>query len=343
MSIYLRGKTWWYAITINGVTHRGSCKTADEQQAKEYHDRLRADVWRGRVLKDAQKRTVVEAIDRFLREHEHKRSYRDDQRYAAWWKEQLASAQVKLLDDVTPDVVAGIRDEELERVAPATVNRKLAFLGAVVNAAHREWLWMERSVKIKLLPGEVVRRRFLTPEEVTRLVEALPRPFADMALLSVATGLRQGNVLKLRWSQVDLAKRRITLSHEVMKNGLPFSLPLNETATAVLRTWLGQHQDFVFAEEGVRELPSRTWAKALEKAGLVDVRWHDLRHTWASLMRQAGVGLDDLQELGGWETRSMVQRYAHLDVDHLSPKASALDGVLGVKKQPLYEIRTTAA
>lgn len=343
MSIYLRGKTWWYAITIKGVTHRGSCKTEDEQQAREHHDRLRAEVWRGKVLKDAKKRTVVEAIDRWLREHEHKRSFRDDKRYAAWWKEQLAAAQVRLLDDITPDVVADIRDEELERVAPATMNRKLAFLSAVVNAAHREWLWMERSVKIRQIPGEVVRRRFLTPEEVTRLVEALPRPFADMALLSVATGLRQGNVLKLRWDQVDLAKRRITLPEQVMKNGLPFSLPLNETAAAVLRTWLGQHQRFVFAEDGVRELPSRVWAKALEKAGLVNVRWHDLRHTWASLMRQAGVGLDDLQELGGWETRSMVQRYAHLDVDHLSPKASALDGVLGQKRQPLYEIRTTAA
>lgn len=329
MSIYLRGKTWWYAITINGVTHRGSCKTADEQQAKEYHDRLRADVWRGKVLKDAQKRTVVEAIDRFLREHEHKRSYRDDQRYAAWWLEQLASAQVRLLEDVTPDVVCSIRDEELERVAPATVNRKLAFLRTVINAAHREWMWLERAPKIKLVPGEVVRRRFLTPEEVTRLVEALPRPFADMALFSVATGLRQGNVLKLRWSQVDLAKRRAVFPEEVMKNGLPFSCPLNETAVSVLRVWIGQSQDFVFGEDGVREVPSRTWAKALEKAGLVDVRWHDLRHTWASLMRQAGVGLDDLQELGGWETRSMVQRYAHLDVDHLSPKAAALDGVLG--------------
>lgn len=343
MSIFLRNKTWWYYIMVRGKAHRGSCKTQDEQQAIEFHDRLRAEIWRGRVVKDLQKRTVGEAIDRFLKERGNKRSYKDDERYARWWKEQLESVQVRLLEEVTPDVVKGIRDEELERVAPATVNRKLAFLRSVILAAHREWMWLEQAPKFRLVPGEVVRRRFLTPEEVTRLVEALPRPYADMALFSVATGLRQSNVLGLRWDQVDLQHRKATFPQEVMKNGLPFSCPLNETAMSVLRTWLGQHAEYVFGPQRIREVPSRLWAKALVLAGLSDVRWHDLRHTWASLMRQAGVGLDDLQELGGWENRQMVQRYAHLDVEHLSPKAAALDGVLGKKKAALHKIYTEAA
>lgn len=343
MSIYLRNTTWWYDITVRGKTHRGSCKTEDKQQALEYHDRVRAEIWRGRVVKDLQKRTVDEAIDRFLKERGNKRSYKDDERYGQWWKDQLSSAHVRLLEEVTPDIVKDIRDEELERVAPATVNRKLAFLRSVINAAHREWMWLEQAPKFRLVPGEVVRRRFLTPEEVTRLVGALPRPFADMALFSVATGLRQSNVLGLKWEQLDMARRRATLPHEVMKNGLPFSCPLNETAMQVLRVWLGRYDEFVFSDKAVREVPSRMWAKAVAEADLVDVRWHDLRHTWASLMRQAGVGLDDLQELGGWESRSMVQRYAHLDTDHLSPKAAALDSVLGKKKPSLYKIHTETA
>jgi integrase len=343
MSIYLRHKQWWYSITVRGKTHRGSCKTQDQQQAQEFHDRIRAEIWRGRVVKDLQKRTAAEAIDRFLRERGNKRSWKDDQRYGDWWKEQLRSAQVSLLEDVTPDVVADIRDEELGKVAPATVNRKLAFLRSVINAAHREWMWLEQAPKFRLVPGEVTRRRFLTPEEVERLVRVLPRPYADMALLSVATGLRQGNVLGLKWGNVNLATRRLTLPDEVMKNGLPFSCPLNETAVSVLRSWLGQHQEYVFSEGRISGVPSKMWAKALKEAGLVDVRWHDLRHTWASLMRQAGVGLDDLQELGGWESRTMVQRYAHLDVGHLAPKAAALDGVLGKKKAELHEFRTVSA
>jgi len=75
-------------------------------------------------------------------------------------------------------------------------------------------------------------------------------------------------------------------------------------------------------------LPSNVWKKAREEAGLGDLRWHDLRHTWASLMRQAGVSLADLQEMGGWKSPVMVQRYAQLDVSHLHQKASVMDAVL---------------
>ena len=339
MAIYRRGSVWWYNITMKGKNFRGSCRTEDEQQALEFHDRFKSDLWRERVVKDAKKRSVNEAITRFLKEHEHKRSYSDDQRYGAWWKEQFESAQVKLLEEVTPDLVMDIRDEELGRktsrgpISKATVNRKLAFLRSVLNAAAREWLWLDKAPKIKLLPGELERRRFLEPSEVIRLVEKLPRPYADMALFAVSTGLRQSNVFRLRWDQLNLSRKIATFPDEVMKNGLPFSCALNETAMSVVRKWLGKHETFVFTKDDqpVTELPSRMWAKAVAEAGLVDVRWHDLRHTWASLLRQSGVDLSDLQEMGGWESGVMVQRYAHLNVEHLAGKAAVMDGLLAPK------------
>lgn len=343
MSIYLRNKTWWYFITVKGRTHRGSCQTQVESDAQEYHDRVRADIWRGRVMKDLQKRTVAEAIDKFLLERSHKRSWRDDDRYGQWWKAQFKSAQVMLLEDVTPDVVTDIRDEEAKRLKAASVNRKIAFLRAVVRSAALEWLWIDKVPKFRLLTGEVERRRFLEPHEVVRLVEALPRPFSDMALLAVSTGLRQGNILNLKWSEVDLQRRRLVFSDKVMKNGLPFSIPLNDTATSVIRKWVAIHDTYVFVRNARRisGVPSRMWADAVKEAGLEDLRWHDLRHTWASLMRQSGIGLDDLQELGGWESPIMVQRYAHLNVEHLAPKAAVLDGMFG--KKPLHEIRTAVS
>ena len=343
MAIYRRGNVWWYNINMKGKNFRGSCKTEDERNAQEYHDRLKADLWRERVVRDAKKRSVNEAIDRFLKEHEHKRSYSDDLRYGNWWKEQFASAEVKLLDDVTPDLVKDIRDDELMRetsrgpISKATVNRKLAFLRSVLNAAAREWQWIDKAPKVKLLPGELERRRFLEPNEVVRLVECLPRPYADMALLAVSTGLRQANVFRLRWDQVNLQRKVATFPDEVMKNGLPFSCALNETAMSVIRKWIGQDTEYVFVKDGqaIHELPSRMWAKAVKDAGLDDVRWHDLRHTWASLLRQSGVDLADLQEMGGWESGVMVQRYAHLNVDHLAGKAAVMDGLLTPKKGPV--------
>ena len=343
MAIYRRGDVWWYRFTVNGKLYRGSCKTSDEKEARELYDRERARAWRTRVAGDQPDRTVVEAIDLFLKERSHKRSYKDDDRYGQWWKERLSEQGVKLLSDLNADVVREIRDEELGRkhwrgvVSPATVNRKLAFLRSVIRAAAHEWQWVKDPPKIKLLPGERQRERYLTPNEVERLVRALPYPYNHMALFAVSTGLRQGNVLGLKWLQVDLANRCIRFPDRVMKNGRPFAVALGETATGVIRGFIGKNTEYVFAKDDgtrIKQIPSDMWKRALEQAGLSDLRWHDLRHTWASLMRQSGIGLDDLQELGGWESPLMVRRYAHLSVDHLREKASVVDGVLGRSTNP---------
>ena len=348
MSIYSRGNVWWYNITVKGRTFRGSCKTTDKQAAQEFHDLLKADIWRGRVIGVAAQKTVDEAIDRFLQEHVHKRSYRDDQRHGQWWKEQFKSAQVVMLEEVTADVVKDIRDDAMEqltrrgvKVAPATVNRKLAFMSAVVRVAALEWQWLPQAPKLRMMAGEVQRHRFLTPNEVIRLVEALPRPYADMALLAVSTGLRQSNITRLMWKNIDMTRKVATFPKQVMKNGRPFSCSLNETACAIIQKWMGQHDEFVFVRldgEPINGIPSTTWKAALAKVGLENVRWHDLRHTWASLLRQSGVNLSDLQELGGWESSIMVQRYAHMNIEHLAPKAAVMDGILTAGKSGVLRV-----
>jgi integrase len=330
MGIHRRGDTWAYRFAIKGKKYRGSCKTQDEVEARELHDTLVARAWRGELLNEKPRRTLDEAFKRFLDEHQHKRTWKADQRFANWWQQKLG---VKHLDEVTADLVKTAREKHCVGVQPATVNRKLAFLRAVVNAAWREWAWVESAPKIKLLPGEKQRRRFLQPHEVHRLVAALPYPYNDCAMLAVSTGLRQANVFGLRWDQVNLQYRCATFPEQVMKNGLPFSCALNDTAVEVIVAQLGKHDEYVFRRrdgQQINGLPSKVWKAALAKAGLVDVRWHDLRHTWASLMRQAGVELSELQEMGGWESAIMVQRYAHLNVEHLVGHAKKMDGLLSM-------------
>ncbi len=343
MSIYRRGKTWWYYINIHGREIRGSCRTSDERSAMELHDRMRADMWRKKEIGEVERHTVDDAIDKFLKLHGNKKSWRDDIRHGAWWKEEFKNQGIKMIDEVTSINLSQIRDEYAQsntrrgtKMTPATVNRKLAFISAVLNSAATEWAWITSAPKCKHLVGERSRRRFLTPEEVTRLVERLPRPYSDMALFAVSTGLRQANVLGLRWDQVNLNRRSATFPEDVMKNGLPFSCALNDTAISIITKWVGQHDEYVFINGLGKKsscVPSKLWAKAVKEAGLSDVRWHDLRHTWASLMRQAGVSLPDLQEMGGWENASMVQRYAHQSVEHFAAKANLLDEVLAGHKR----------
>lgn len=98
---------------------------------------------------------------------------------------------------------------------------------------------------------------------------------------------------------------------------------MNEAALAVLERQQGKHKERVFTYKGrpLNSANTRTWRGALEKAGIKDFRWHDLRNTWATWLRQADVPTWVLQELGGWKSETMVRRYAHLSVKHLQPYA----------------------
>ena len=93
-----------------------------------------------------------------------------------------------------------------------------------------------------------------------------------------------------------------------------------------MKSWRARHQTHVFSFRGspITQVSTKAWYAALEKAGIEDFRWHDLRHTWASWHVQQGTPLFALQELGGWESPEMVRRYAHLTAEHLAPYADRL-------------------
>jgi integrase len=342
-NLYQRGEVWHYRFKLNGKLYRGSCRTGDYRQAKEFYDRERASVWRQTVVGDKVRRTWQETVARWLSEHEHKRSWKDDERNALWWSEQFKLHKAVFLDEITPDLVKEIRDAEVGRkhlrsknverfVSPSTVNRKLALLRSVINAAHREYLWLDSRPIFKGFKEDNERVRYLEPHEFARLVQSLPEPYCNMATFAVSTGLRRNNVAGLQWEFVNMARRTATFPDLVMKNGKPLTIPLNEMAMGAVRRQLGRSDVWVFPRsdgERVQDIPSKMWKKALEQAGIENFRWHDLRHTWASWLRQSGsVGLDLIQELGGWKQRSMVQRYSHLSVEHLAQSAGVLDSIL---------------
>ncbi len=337
MAIYQRNKTWWYRITLHGKKYRGSCRTEIEKEAKEFHDRMKSDLWRVGALGEKPRRTWAELSSRWLSEHSYKRSKSDDVRHSDFWTAQFSRRNVRFIDQITPDVVKTIRDSLLAMkkqrggkvVKPATINRKLAFLRSTIISAYREYQWIDGVPPIfKLLEENNQRARFLNNDELHRLIGALPEPFASMAKLSVLTGLRQRNIFGLRWDQIDLSRHVIILPDELMKNGLPLAVPLGEAGIQIIREWVGRSRDWVFVSAcgtPVKQLSSKLWRKAIAQAGLEDFRWHDLRHTWASMLRQRNVSLDRIKDLGGWRESKMVQRYAHLSTEHLAEYPKLLD------------------
>lgn len=114
-----------------------------------------------------------------------------------------------------------------------------------------------------------------------------------------------------------------------MRQAEEVQVPLNAEAVLIIQKQIGKHKTHVFTFKGktITQVSTKTWYAALERAGIEDFRWHDLRHTWASWHVQSGTPLFALQEMGGWESTEMVRRYAHLAADHLAPYADRLSAL----------------
>ena len=184
-----------------------------------------------------------------------------------------------------------------------------------------EWEWLDRAPHVKMLKEPTRRIRFLTREEAQRLLTALPEHMADMAAFSLATGLRAANVTGLQWTQVDLQRRLAWVHPDQAKARKAIPVPLNAEAVWLVGKQVGKHRTRVFSYRGkpITQVSTKARYAGLERAGITDFRWHDLRHTWASSHVQGGTPLFALQELSGWESPEMVRRYAHLAADHLAP------------------------
>lgn len=196
--------------------------------------------------------------------------------------------------------------------------------------ARDEWQWIDSIPKIRLLPGEVERDRWLTREETERLIAACPPHLAVLVRFALATGCRAREMTGLEWNRVDLSRQTAWLNET--KNGTPRGVPLNADAVAILESQAGLHAHFCFTYRGepIRwQLSNTGWLNAVAKAGLSDLRFHDLRHTWASWHRQVGTTCDELKDLGGWKSRAMVDRYAKFATENLAVAASRIESGRG--------------
>jgi integrase len=194
-------------------------------------------------------------------------------------------------------------------VTNSTVNRRLAVLRRVANLAYKRWGWLQVPIasRIELLPENPARERFLTRSELAQLLRGIPsRPMRKAALVAAFTGLRRGEIAKLRPINIqsDLIHLRNT------KNGSSRVVPVVHHARFALKKLpFGVHAD--------------TLTHAVQR-GLPGVRFHDLRHTAASLLIQAGIDLYRVGTILGHSDIRTTRRYAHLAVDNLRAAVAML-------------------
>lgn len=330
MSLYKRkdSSVYWIKLHHSGQVVQKSTGTADKVKAQEFHDRLKALLWEQERLGVRRRYSWQQAAGRWIEETSHKATHHQDVAKLKWLHSILGEL---MLDEITLDVIARLKNERLKGVGRSTTNRYLALVRAILKRAVEEWDWLDKAPKVKLFKEPEGRVRFITAEQVLGLLRELPLHQRDIVLLALLTGQRQANIFRLEWAQVDLLSDTPSFWINVAqsKTRTAISVPLNREALAVLNRQLGKHpvRVFTYAGKPLANVNTRAWRKALKRAGIEDFRWHDLRHTWATWLRQAGTPTHELKQLGGWKTTAMVERYAHLAPDHLATAAARLDSV----------------
>jgi integrase len=280
-------------------------------------------------------------------------------RQLEWWSKQFAGLTVA---EVTADRISKARDacaaetftrgkahkikKTGEMVSPkqykrtgATVNRYMATLSHALSFAVRERRLLDRNPM-----GDISRKkesrgrtRFLSDDERMALLAACEKsdwaPLHTLVLLAITTGARRGELVALRWSDVDLKIGRALIRET--KNDEQRTLPLAGKALEALRELKLQksaRSEYVFPQPsglpGPYEHFDAHWYAALEAAGITDFHFHDLRHTTASMLAAQGASLLEIADVLGHKTLAMVKRYSHLVVDH---KAKVIERMIAAK------------
>jgi integrase len=252
----------------------------------------------------------------------------------AWWTEQLGRLR---LDQVTPARLAACRDLLAQTRAPSTVNRYTAVLSHAFTLAVREWEWLEASplTRVRRLREPRGRVRYLSDAERPRLLAACQashnRWLYPIVLLALATGARKQEILSLTWQDIDLRRAQLTIEHS--KNGERRTLPITGRVLEHVQA-LGKVRRIDTAllfprPDGLQPSDLRyAWHQAVQEAGLVDFRFHDLRHTAASYLAMQGASLLELAEILGHKTLAMVQRYAHLSESHTAGVVARMNAAM---------------
>jgi len=364
-------KSYHVQVRIKGFppqTKTFASKTMAKQWAAMVETELKAGRYLPRVV--AERHTVAELIDRYRKEvlpQKKAKFIRDQTVHLDWWEAKLGRynlaelnsnliAQARNALSTEPYGKAGSKTAAKDRVrAPATVVRYMGALSHALNTAVNEWGWMDKSpmVGVKKPKVDNERRRFLSDDEIQRVLasakESENRFLYTVVLLALSTGMRQSEIMTLRWRNVlveDGADMGL-LVMEKTKNGDARTSPLAEDAFTAVMTLRDKAiknnagrvpaSQLLFPSDTVDNKPveiRKAWETCRKRAELDDFRFHDLRHTAGSLLAMSGASTREIAEVLGHKTMAMAKRYSHLTQKHLGSVVANMNQRLKAKKEP---------
>ncbi|CZG36183.1 site-specific tyrosine recombinase XerC [Legionella pneumophila] len=324
-----RGSVWCIDKKVFGRRLCESTGTDNLEEAEKYLARRLEEIRLATVYGVRPKRTFKEAATKFLMENQHKRSISDD----AGRLREL----VKYIGDMPIEAIhigslqPFIEGRKKDGVSCRTINHGLKIVRRILNLAASEWMdefgltWLTSAPKIKLLPEPDLRKPYpLSWDEQHKLFDHLPDHLKNMALFAVNTGCRDREICELRWDWLiqipELPHIAVfIIPGELVKNGDERLVVCNETARSVIEGQRGKHPTHVFSFRGrpLSRILSTGWRQARVKAGLPEVRVHDLKHTFGRRLRAAGVSFEDRQDLLGHRSGRITTHYSSAELQSL--------------------------
>ncbi len=268
----------------------------------------------------ATEQVLDEVFDRYLLEHAkpHKRSWKDDlSRYRLYIKKPFGRKKVT---EITHNQVAAWHRGLTNKIKPATANRALALLRTIFNICLPEHPNPCKNVK-KFT--EQSRDRFLQPSELSRFFKAVKNEpndiIRDYIMLSLLTGARRGNVLAMRWSDINLDLNVWNIPADQSKNAEAITVPLIEESLELLHARRKKTNSvFVFPGRGKTghfKEPRKGWLRVCKDAGLEGVRLHDLRRTMGSYQTMTGATSTIVGKTLGHKSHAATAVYTRLNID----------------------------
>jgi len=310
---------WCYDFTLQKKRYRGSLGPVaklSKRQAEDEIVKIRAEILNGeyeaakKPFQMTPAQVLAEYLD-FMKLHRPKtyKSYR--------YGRKALTAYFSKLKQVTPlDIVKYQKLRLSQGVCGITVNRELDYCSAAYNRAVQKGLVKENPFKGYDKFEEFPRTRYLSEAEMARLLDNLDGVFKDIVLTAILTGLRRGNILCLHADQIDFANQCITIPASQSKNKQALTIPLPDALVPVFKARIAASRNgYVFENRNTGKpytCIKKPFRAALEAAGIKDFRFHDLRHTFATLALLGSRDLRTVQELLGHQSIRMTQKYTHV-------------------------------
>ena len=337
MGIFQKNDNWCIDYRLQNGTRRREMVGKSKKLAKFALAKRKTEIAEGKFLdiKKKEKIRFKDFAEEFLNLYSkpNKKSWKSDE----YNLKKLESVfRGKYLYSITVKDIEKFKSDRLKEVSPSTVNRELATLKTLLTKAVC-WGRVHENVckHVKFLKEPKGRLRFLESEGIIKLLSNCDNRLRPIVVLALNTGMRKGEILNLKWHDVDFRQNIITLLDT--KNGEIREVYINEQVkTALIQVKKHPESSYIFCND--KGNPYRDIRKSfftvLKKSGINSFRFHDLRHTFASQLVMSGVDINTVRELLGHKDIRMTLRYSHLAPSH---KKRAID-ILGKKMDTIWTL-----